>query len=953
MPAWAQEELPSQDAAADQDAADEGAIVVTGIRESLRSSVERKRNTMEIVDSITAEDIGRLPDPNVAETLTRIPGVQGYRYGGEGASPVGEGSGLTIRGLSGQTASQLDGRSYFTAGGREFNIEGAIPGMIAGVDVYKNPSAEHIEGGIGGLINVRTRMPLDFNGLTIGAGLSARYNDMVENITPDLFGLVSHRWNVGDGEIGVLIAGNYQETYNRSDSDPIFGRGPQTRRAVRADSAEYATLAGANQAHAGRSDVWFLADANYADFPESERENLITALGQEKHVFQETIHRVRRGLSGAVQWRPSPTLEFYVQGNYNYYLYDQRYRFVTFGDGRTVQDLVTSSYRFDEDFLNRNLNGGNVELVSGQRIDSGTFLGAGVNGIGGNEQRPYETWLVAAGMRWQPTDRLDVNLDLSYIKADQSQDNRSVDYTARSGLSWDIGRDLTTEPHQLSISGPSLSDPSNFVLRQYNNGSNQVWDDDGIAAAVNLAYEVGEGFLRNIRAGGRYARQNAHYSNFNFGGRPLTTDGLPLAADQSNAIGFTSVQDLTELAPDDWLNGRAGYSGGYITFSPSALLGDNVRDRFPLAGIPPEDSLTENLLARRFSREQTYAGYAVGDFGVGDIIRGNIGVRIVRTDLLARSMVQSFVQDPDGNTVPGPIVPNEVSNSYTDLLPSFNITGYLTPDTLLRFGYAKAITRPGLAALNPSISVNLTNGTGSGGNPDLAPLRANSFDLSLEHYFSPVSYVSVGLFYKDIEGFPFGRPQCMNVPFAPTPTVTPCENPNQYEITIADNAESGNARGIEVAGQAFFDFLPGVLGNFGAAGSFAYLKTRNPVNIGGEIVNTPMPFQSKYSWSLSGLYEDDFMSARLVYTYRSDFVLFGIDPWPSWGRYVGGYGILDAAVNFNLPHGFTLSLNASNLLNKGPHRYSGEPGDFASDFQVQHFVNGRNFGIGIRYRFGG
>ena len=164
----------AQTAPAPAPAADEvvEAVVVTGIRQSLQSSVSMKKNTMEVVDSIRAEDIGKLPDPNVAETLTRIPGVQGYRYGGEGASPVGSGSGLTIRGLSGQTASQVDGRNYFTAGGSEFNIEAAIPGMISGLDVYKNPSAEHIEGGIGGLVDIRTRKPLDLKGFTASAALS-------------------------------------------------------------------------------------------------------------------------------------------------------------------------------------------------------------------------------------------------------------------------------------------------------------------------------------------------------------------------------------------------------------------------------------------------------------------------------------------------------------------------------------------------------------------------------------------------------------------------------------------------------------------------------------------------------------------------------------------------------------------------------------------------------------
>jgi TonB-dependent receptor len=206
--------------------AEPSVVIVKGLRASARSSVAIKKDTMEVVDSITAEDIGKLPDSNVAETLTRIPGVQGYRYGGEGASPVGNGSGLTIRGLSGLTASQVNSRSYFTAGSREFNIEDAIPGMIAGVDVYKNPSAEHIEGGIGGLVNVRTRNPSDFKEFTAAVNTNARYNDLAKKYDPEVFGLIANRFDLGGGSrIGVMAAIAYQTSTGRSDSTPS-NRGP-------------------------------------------------------------------------------------------------------------------------------------------------------------------------------------------------------------------------------------------------------------------------------------------------------------------------------------------------------------------------------------------------------------------------------------------------------------------------------------------------------------------------------------------------------------------------------------------------------------------------------------------------------------------------------------------------------------------------------------------------------
>lgn len=943
---------PAQDAPVAAEPTNED-IVVTGIRQSLQSSAQIKKNTMEVVDSITAEDIGKLPDPNVAETLTRIPGVQGYRFGGEAASPVGTGSGLTVRGLSGQTASRIDGRAYFTAGQREFNIEGAIPGMIAGIDVYKNPSAEHIEGGIGGLINIRTRRPLDLKQFTLSAAVTGRYNDLVKEVQPEVFGLVANRWDVGDGELGVLIAGNYQKSWNRSDNNPANG-GTSIRRAIRADSAEYAGNASLDRSLVGRSDVWFLADvADPLALPEAERRDLITTVTQVANVFQEDIHRTRAGLNGVLQWKPSPDLEFYAEGNYNYYQYQQDYRFLFTNDSRYVRDLTTSAFDLTEDLANRNRNGGAAELLSGRALDSGTFLNSGLSTTGGDEHRVYKTWIAATGVKWAAADNFDVGLDLSYVKADQTQDNRSVGLNARSGLVWDITRDLTSQPHGISIAGPDLASPGTWVFNNYSNGTNQIWDDEGIAAQLDLEYRPDGLFLTAIKAGVRYANQSDSYMNFSFSGRNLTTNGLALAADQSNAIPVTANPDLVSASPTDWMGGRAGYSGGYLVFTPEALLGDNVRNRFPLAGIASENSLPENLLLRRYFKEQTYAGYLVGEFALlEDRIKGNAGVRVVKTDVFARAQITN---NPGGGA-PSTIIPNEVNSSYTDVLPSFNVTGYITPDTLVRFGFGKGITRPDVGALNPAIVVNEATGTGGVGNPDLRPQKADSYDLSLEHYFTRGNYVSLGLFYKKIDGFFSGLEECVTVPTAPPYAgVTPnnCA-PGQYRITRTINAEKGSAKGVEAAVQTFFDydFVPKFLHNFGVAGSYTYVKTENPILLDGQIVQTRQPFTSDHSWSLAGMYEDAVVSARLVYTWRSDFVLFGVSPNPIDGRYVGASGTLDASLNFNLPHDFSLSLTASNITNQGANRFVGEPGVNATTFERQHFVNGRIFGATLRYSLG-
>lgn len=924
-------------------------IVVTGLRASLQNSAQIKKNTMEVVDSITADDIGKLPDPNVAETLTRVPGVQAYRFGGEASSPVGNGSGLTIRGLTGQTGSRVDGRSYFTAGSREFNVEGASPGMVAGLDVYKNPSAQHIEGAIGGLVNIRTRKPFDFKDMVVSAAVGGRYNDLGKELTPEYFGMLSKRWDLGNGgELGVLVAGSYAQSFNRGDNTPSVG-GTQFRRSIRGDSAEYAANAGTglnlNSAYVGRSDVTYLADVDPTTVSAADRANLLSSVGVQNNIAQEDYRRTRKGLSGAVQWKPNPTLEFYVEGNYNHYLYHQSYRFLNATDSRYAQGLATEAFTLDEMLANRNANGGSNDLLSGQHVTGGTFLNSTFTSTGGDEHREYKTFVIAGGVKWQPTDHLDANFDFSYVKANQYQDNRSLTLSSAAGLAWNITRDLGT-PQRVSITGPDLALPSSWVFNNYANGTNQTWDDSGIAAALDLKYSFDDSFLKDIKLGGRYATQKDHYNNYSFAGKNLTTNGLALAADRSNAISVGSMADLVEGSPTNFMNGDAGYSGGYLVFSPDALLGDNVRGRFPLAGIQSEDALTENLLNRRYFSEKTYAGYVVADFGfLDDRIKGNAGVRVVKTDTFVRAMI----------TQPGTtnIIPNASSSSYTDALPSFNLTGYITPDTLLRFGYGKGITRPELGALNPTLVVDVNSGNGSIGNPNLKPQKADSFDLSLEHYFSPVNYVSAGLFYKKIDGFFSGISSCQTVDGAPTPITNLNCTGNQYFLTQTINAEKGTAKGIELAGQTFFDydFMPEFLRHFGGVGSFTYVKTKNPLTLNGQRVNTMQPLTSKIAYSLAGLYEDKTVSARLVYTWRSKAVLFGVAANPIDGRYIRSFGLLDASLSFKLPHDFSLSLTASNLTNQAADRFIGEPG-LETGIERQHFVNGRNFGATLRYSFG-
>ena len=951
--------------------AEPSVVVVTGLRASAQSSVAIKKNTMEVVDSITADDIGKLPDPNVAETLTRIPGVQGYRYGGEGASPAGYGSGLTIRGLAGQTASQVNGRAYFTAGAREFNIEDAIPGMIAGVDVYKNPSAEHIEGGIGGLVNLRTRNPSDFKEFTAALNVNMRYNDLSKKSDPELFGLIANRFDLGGGSrIGVMAAVAYQKSAGRSDSTPA-NRAPDYKRVVRADTAEYASLAAANTGNAtnapmskyiGRNDVSYLAGVptfgnsstvgvnmpNTTGMTADQISNIISTPAVNANVFQETILRERKGLNLAADYRVDNTLRFYAEGNYTYYLYHQNYRFLFVDHGANVQNLQTTPFAVTESLANRNLNGGSDDVLSTQRLQSATFLDSNVRPWGGDEHSPYTTWIGATGVEWSPTPALSLKGDISYIKSDRKQDNRRVEMTGAPGNTWNVARVADGAPHQIGFSGPSLTDAGNFVYNGYNVGYN-VWDDEGHAEALNGAYTFEDGFLSKIKFGARYAHQESRFHSNNFFA-PITTNAQGLAGDRSNAIRGNAVPGVLQFAPSNYMDSKAGYTGGYVVYNPDALLGNQVSAQFPNAIIAPEGAFAENPLSPRLVSENTLAGYMVGEFSaLNERIKGSVGVRVVRTD----SKVMGRVIDTNSGTPV--IVDNTKSTSYTNVLPTFNATYDLAKDFMLRFGYGRGMTRPQLGDLNPFVNVR-ADGTGNQGNPNLRPQVADSLDLSIERYFSATNYAAFAVFNKDIGGFLTTLAECQTVQFAPAfPGGNGCSN-GQYMISRSVNGEKGHARGVEVSGQWFFNGSDNWLKNFGVSGSYTYVDTANPVNVGTALapvyMTTQLPFVSKNSYSLSGMYEDQKLSARLVYTWRSSQQLGSVNALTPLGSgYVPAYGLLDGSINYAINDHITLSFSASNITDKALNRYIGEAQTYETGQELQHFVNGRTFSAGLRYKF--
>src|SRR5256885_6042731 len=195
------------------------AIIVTGIRASLRSARDRKKNAEQMIDSISAQDIGALPDRSVSEALQRVPGVTLQRTN-EARDPArlsAEGGAIFIRGLS-WVRSEFNGRDTFSANnGRVLGFEDVPADLLAGVDVYKNPTADLIEGGIGGLVNLRTRKPFDQSGQLIGISADVNYADLRKKSFKSGYALYSNRWHTGIGDLGILLSGSINNIGNRTD----------------------------------------------------------------------------------------------------------------------------------------------------------------------------------------------------------------------------------------------------------------------------------------------------------------------------------------------------------------------------------------------------------------------------------------------------------------------------------------------------------------------------------------------------------------------------------------------------------------------------------------------------------------------------------------------------------------------------------------------------------------
>lgn len=810
----------AQDAAPVADDAEADAIVVTGLRASLQSAQSQKQRSDKIVDSIVAEDIGKLPDVAVSDTAARIPGIQVERRGGEANR-------VLLRGLDRfNYTTTYNGREIFTAETRSVALQDFPAGGISAIDVFKTSSADLVEPGIAGLINVRSRRPFDFEDSEIAGSVWGVYPDKSRDLEPNAQLLLSDRWDAGDGEIGALINFSYTRMHYRDS--------------VRRHGFFIADLAGA------RSPDW--PEIQYAE-----------------------AERWRPSINGALQWRPSPDLEFYVEGLWQGYrerASDRMWAQPLWG-GASYENLVVE----------------NGQLISGT-VNRPTDCCGGNHtwGFQGATKRDTNTYQFAIGGRWD-AGPLRVTADIARTDSTFDLRTESVDYeinTKNYSVDFFTGRPGGSGP-TFQVRGIDPTNPAIYNYRGFYEDYLTASGDD-LQARLDFQYEpTGIAFLPTLSWGVRFvdrdASSNAGDYYFN-----LRDRGIPISAVPLDYIlqpgGFRG--DKNAPFPRRWL----GPSFSSVQDNLVELRQFNI-DRYSQFNLPLNGGSVDgppNDPARTFNiNEKSYAAYAQAnyEFEVGAVtIDGQIGLRAVKTETNTSGTIFS-------TTGPQPI---SYKTSYTDWLPSANLRVQFSPEVQARLAFTQTRTRPNFAQLNPALRLApppaCTPGqtdcirTGSGGNPFLKPLDSDNYDASLEYYFSPTGFASVGIFQRDMKGFIANR--AYEFPEPDPETGLP------LVISGPINTRQAKIKGFEAQVGGFFDFLPGILSGFGAQANVTYIDadaefgffcpnnantpcTARPGSPNAVTLTTPIPDVSKWTYNLVGMYERDGLTLRLAYNHRSSF----------------------------------------------------------------------------------
>ncbi|WP_294333361.1 TonB-dependent receptor [uncultured Sphingomonas sp.] len=901
-------------------------IVVTGVRASILGALNRRRESTQIVDSIVAEDVGKLPDNNVVEALQRVTGIQVTDRG------QGEAAGIQIRGLP-DALTTLNGRNIFTAAGQSFSLQDVSANLIQRVDVYKTRAADQIETGLAGQVDVVTRRPFDFKGFAVSALVRGIYDQEADKINPNAALLISDRWETGIGDIGLLVNGSYTRSKFRTMSTTAGAFVPFATLNPPAGTG----LTGFQRIFPAATDPKtgaFLSGPGVGDWQVGTQTGLPTAVGStlpvngiatpywlsRDAVFSSDLYgkRERPSANAAFQWAPNSSAVYTAEVFYSGFR------------GETYNSLQFS-------FVDFWANPQAPTLYDGTNIVKSRVANS-VYGFNSGDYTKSQTdsFVYALNGKWDLGSRGGIVADLAYqtstyktaffaMRTDRVANKITADFNAGGGI-----------PSYHFDNDAALADPSVWNVAQLYDNANR---DKGSAFTATLDGHYGwdEGFLRQIKAGFRFddrkASSDVRTADAANLGRPLSS--LPAGASFTNSDFFEGRGDV----PTSWVT-----ANGYYNYAHA----DEIRK---LYGLKTSDQLT---MTRVFDvEEKTTAAYVQADGELtifGRALNLQAGVRYVAVDTDA-VFVDRFNNGAISRASPG-------SDRF---LPSFTARYEILPNLRARFNYGQTLRRPNFGDINPNYSLtgDLTNvgyGSGSAGTAGLQPTTSKNYDAALEWYFGRNSAITVTGFRRDIQGLVVPVSQ---LEYIPNNGIVAGAT-NNFVISRPANASNGVLKGLEVGLTYFPTYLPSFLDGLGFQGSLTVLDSSQNVPIydngGKKIGEQQSSFfgVSDFSYNATLAYDHGPIGARLSYVYRNAWQvrnearLFA-NPLGVWRR---AEASLDLQLTAKITNRLGLTFDAVNLTRTKQQEYYkfGNVGD-QDRFNLGTVLIPRTFAIGARYSF--
>ena len=1014
VPALAQDAAPqtpqTQDTATAPVKADQKleAVVVTGRRAALENAQKIKQNSDEIVDSVVAEEIGKLPDRSVSEVLQRIVGATMSRVAAT-TDPVHfsvEGSGVNIRGLT-YVAAQLNGRETFSANqGRNLGFEDVPPELMAGVDVYKNPSAEQIEGAIGGLVNLRTALPFDFPGFKGSISADVSRNSLAKKNKPSVSGLLTNTWNLeGGNKFGLLLDVAHSLSSNRTDGlvlDPFYKATPT-------------------------STTWFSRDMSWK---------------------QQFYDRTRDGIYAAAQWKKDN-----VESSLTFF----RSKY-TFDWNENNVSAQVDPYHVKVTNATYDANGVMTKGTLTGVDDSGNVTGIEVENQTRYSKRSSQTDELTWKISGRVNDQLTLTSDLQYIKSK----TQNFDSTVGTGVQLPSEQvDYTGSMPKLVFDQAAmtiLNDPSKYYWAMMmdhldkGHGTQKVWKGDG-------RWEFHDaGILEDVRFGVRVAKRDATTINSNPNYNWATiTHAWQLGWNIGELAYITQSPDIPT-----YKNSFSNFMGGGVANLPSLYFpAASVAFGWPNsynqlhqlylnkcaafnpgwdgAGCPQQATSIQGGGAWKVASfgtdpagtnsqaETTTAAYGQLRFSFeekGLPLDGNVGLRAVHTHNESAGYSVLTVQSApagavlaSGVTVPSlsnSATPLNFSQSFTDFLPSLNLRYKATQDLQFRFAASRAMSRPqfsqmqGYLTMSQTLDVqkpadpnspvppviNAVKLTGTAlGNPALKPIRSTQEDVTAEWYFSKTGSLTMAVFNKDLKDIIVN--QAYNY------TVNDANGkPATFVLNGPVNGAKGYARGAEIAYQQYFDWVPSWLQGIGLQANYTFVDSKvtrynavytgycspgagqDNLNLyingcdtdGRSFGDMPLDNLSRNTFNVALLFDRGPISARIAYNWRGKY-LYGValnsdntgpnqtnalDTNPNSATYgthtlpVGlplwadAYGQLDVGLHYKFNDSFSMGLDASNLTNK---TYKQIMQQHIGMIGHNYFTSGRSYKLSAQYSF--